>query len=361
MISRIAGLLLTLLLIGCDSNQPKTKPFSDASSKPGDEAIHQPDSRDAPDATDRNSLPEISIDPEPSAGNTSEKRMLPLVEDDTIKTNSTEKAQLDGETSTVENRASNQSENSQQPIESEETQEEPPTPQEALSDAFAPPPDAKSLSRDSFVWVDREKQRVYVDGYLAVNRGLLEMFACPMGTKEHESLVATVARAKEIHAALLAIGATPGTTAQFAPEFIPPTGQRIRVWVCYRDKDDEFYAVDGRSWVRNTQTKKALDADWVFAGSGFWQDPDTGQEFYQADSGDMICVSNFSTAMMDIGVVSSADADSLLFEPFVERMPDRFTLLRLVLEPIPIPSDNAPNISRRHQRPDESVLPAAGK
>ena len=40
-----------------------------------------------------------------------------------------------------------------------------------------------------------------------MREGPLEMFACPSGTKEHESVVAVLSKSREIHAALLAIGA----------------------------------------------------------------------------------------------------------------------------------------------------------
>lgn len=221
----------------------------------------------------------------------------------------------------------------------------PPTPEEAyvspdqaVRDAFGPPPHAKALSPRN-VWIDRDKQRVYVDGYVAMQEGPLEEFACPMGTKEHESIVGSLARASEVHAALLAVGARSGTPVQVIPRFLPATGQRIRIWVCYRDKDQVFHAVDAKTWVRKAGTDEQMDIDWVFAGSGFWKDPDDGSEFYQADSGDMICLSNFSTAMLDVPIVSSADEDDLLFLAFTERIPPRGTPLRLVLVPIPIPSD----------------------
>ena len=81
------------------------------------------------------------------------------------------------------------------------------------------PSEAKALSKENHVWVDRKQQRVYADGYVAMQDGPLEMFACPIGTKEHESVIATLARSREMHAALLAIGAKPGTPVSFVPNF----------------------------------------------------------------------------------------------------------------------------------------------
>ena len=49
-------------------------------------------------------------------------------------------------------------------------------------------------------------------------------------------------------------------------------------------------------------TGKNLNIDWVFAGSGFWKDEETGKQHYQANGGDFICVSNFPTATLDLPV-----------------------------------------------------------
>jgi hypothetical protein len=231
------------------------------------------------------------------------------------------------------------------------------SPDEIVRAAFEAPAGAKSLSKRN-VWVDRDKQRVYLDGYVAMVDGPLEMFACPMGTKEHESIIGSLARSSEVHAALLALGAKPGTPVEYIPKFVPATGQRIRVWVTYRDEHGKFQVTDARRWVRNMVTGEQMKSDWVFAGSGFWKDPSNGREYYRADSGDMICVSNFNTAMMDVTINSSAEADRLQFIPFSERIPKRGTPVRLVLVPIPIPSDKPeakPTVDP-NKPPSEAIL-----
>lgn len=233
------------------------------------------------------------------------------------------------------------------------------SPEDIVRAAFEAPPEAKQLSKNN-VWIDRKKQRVYIDGYVAMTDGPLEMFACPMGTKEHESIVGSLARSSEVHAALLAIGAQSGTPVEYLPKFVPATGQRIRVWVAYRDEKGKYQVTDARRWVRKTGTKKQMEPDWVFAGSGFWKDPTDGREHYRADSGDMICVSNFNSAMMDVPINSSAEANELQYSPFTERIPERGTPVRLILVPIPIPTDKAdaaPKIDPNEQ-PEAAVLPA---
>ena len=52
-----------------------------------------------------------------------------------------------------------------------------------------------------------------------------------------------------------------------------------------------------------------------------------------ANSGDLICVSNFNTATLDLPVESSQANASLLFTAFTERIPPHGTKVRLVLIP----------------------------
>lgn len=249
-----------------------------------------------------------------------------------------------------------------------------------LADTFGPPAGGTQLGVQPDLWIDRKAKRVYVDGYVAMRRGPLEMLACPVGTKEHESVIALFAKSSEVHAALLAIGAESGTTARWDPDFKPPTGQTVSVWVIYRNEKeaaaadqpedennrsryrpfvpgDQFKVVDARRWVRNVETKEALTEPWVFAGSEFWTDPVDKVEHYSANAGDMICVSNFSTAMMDVPFASSADAGNTLFEPFTERIPEQGTPVRVVLVPQPNEGGETERSIAPEQPPETNMLP----
>jgi len=234
-------------------------------------------------------------------------------------------------------------------------------PGDVVRKALADPPGATRLSKTSSLWVDRKNHRVYVDGYVALRNSPLEMFACPAGTKEHESIIGVLAKSNEVHAALLAIGAMPGTTVRYDPKYVPATGQRIRIWVMFRDEAGKFQATDARKWVRKGMSKESLETDWVFAGSSTWTDPQDGITYYQANSGDMICVSNFATAMLDVPVESSDSNGSLTYMAYTDRIPPDMTPVRLMLVPIPIPSDQPDDPKKTQpqpdQVPDESLLP----
>ncbi|MEQ8846854.1 YdjY domain-containing protein [Botrimarina sp.] len=193
-----------------------------------------------------------------------------------------------------------------------------------------PPEGGRRLAEDSPVWI--ADGAVHVDGKVVLREGVLEMFACPVGTKEHESVVAVDSPAFLLHTGLLAVGAEPGATVQFDPEYKPPTGDRIDVLVRWID-GGQVKTAKAQDWVRSVETKKAMELPFVFAGSGFWTNPDTGRQHYLAESGDLVCVSNFGAAMLDVPAPSTQQNGELWFEPFTERIPPIGTPVRLILKP----------------------------
>ncbi len=198
---------------------------------------------------------------------------------------------------------------------------------------FGDPPAAVRLDPNDRVWADKKNRRVIVDGYIALREGPLEMLACLVGTKEHESIVATFCKAQTVHAGLLAVGAVQGKPVQWEPTFRPPSGQEIQVFALWRDKAGKKQNIDTREWLKVVGSEKeVLDKNFVFAGSLFWDDPDTGKKIYQAESGDLICVSNFSTATLDVPIESSKVNSGLMFMAFTERIPSEGAPVRLVLQ-----------------------------
>lgn len=197
------------------------------------------------------------------------------------------------------------------------------------------PPGLTRLTKDYDLWIDPKRKLVVVDGKVCLREGQLEMFACPQGSKEHESIVALNCKSQFVHAALLAVGAKTGTPVRFNPEYQAATGTEVEVFVLWKDRDGKNRQARAQDWIRNVKTGQAMTFPWVFAGSSFWVDEQTGERMYNADAGDLICVSNFPTAMLDLPVESSQGNADLLFEAFTERIPAIGTHVRLVLRPKP--------------------------
>jgi hypothetical protein len=135
--------------------------------------------------------------------------------------------------------------------------------------------------------------------------------------------MATEAAPRGIHAALLLTGAEQGRPVQFAPQFQPPTGSPIAIEVLW-SHDGKPQRTDARQWVWDEKTKKALDLDWVFAGSMIFEDPVTKKSVYAADEGDLITVANFGSSILDLPIASPADnADR--FSARTDKIPPRDT------------------------------------
>ncbi len=204
---------------------------------------------------------------------------------------------------------------------------------EAKRKEFAPPDGLVKLSKEHRIWLDAKKKQVVIDGYVALTDGQLEMFACPTGTKEHESLIAVYSTARLAHTALLATGALAGSPVKFRPNYMAATGAVVDIDIQYHDANGAVKTARAQDWIKNIQTGKAMQHSWVFAGSGFWKDPTDGKQYYHADGGDFICVSNFPTATLDLPIKSTQANANLLFTVFKERVPPRKTPVRLILKP----------------------------
>lgn len=196
------------------------------------------------------------------------------------------------------------------------------------------------LSKEHEIWIDPKRKIVVVDGEVVLREGLLEMFACPKGTKEHESIVAVNSSAQLIHTGLLAVGAVPGRPVQFQPDYTPASGTEVEIWVLWITATGERNKERAQEWIKELSSGQAMPHAWVFAGSGFWTDETTGQRYYYGDAGDLICVSNFPSATLDLPIQSSQANEDLAFAAFTEKIPPRGTKVRLVLMP---KQDQKPN------------------
>lgn len=264
------------------------------------------------------------------------------------------------------------------------------------------------LNPSGTVLLDKAGKRVLLKGQVVLQQGALELFCCLKQTKEHEAIVSVETKAYVVHTALLTLGAKPGTPVRFDPKYQPPTGQRIDVFVNWKDEAGKARREPAQTWIRHATRRfygeplaqlpaglklpkdlelrydkrnkelswygqmtpkqktellalsedkayrqaiesffkrgqsRQMDAHWVFSGSGFYTDPDTGKKTYLAEDGDLICVANFSGATVDLALESSAGNEGLLFEAYTERIPPKETLVTIELVPVFAPEPAAP-------------------
>ena len=192
------------------------------------------------------------------------------------------------------------------------------------------------------IWVSLEKKQVIVNGRIAFREGPLELFACRAGSKEHESIVSVRVMPHLIHAALIVVGAKQGKPVEYDPEYKPATGQEIDIKVRWKGDGGKINEARAQDWVCDiSASRKAGDTEkipmtthWVFTGSKLYK-TDEGENIYIADqSGELISLSNFVGAILDIPIESTSANENLLFGCMTEKIPELGTPVTLVLTPV---------------------------
>jgi len=197
-----------------------------------------------------------------------------------------------------------------------------------------PPAQRVALGPNVFVEMENKKAvRVIVEAHVCLRRGVLEHLLCRQRTKEHEAILAADIDARDLHAALLLAGAEPGKTVVLSPIEVPPSGSTVKISLRYKTKDGKEVRVPAQQWVRHIKTRIDLQTDWVFAGSAFMvHEGDPAKVYYLANDGDVICVSNFETALLDLPIMSSSHDNE--YEAHTERIPPGDTPVEVILEPV---------------------------
>ena len=190
----------------------------------------------------------------------------------------------------------------------------------------------KRLGKEQEIWLDNDNKQVIAGGVVCLNRGALEMFICPLYTKEHESVIAVNAQSSQIHASLIALGINPGKPVQWEPEYTPVSGPKLKITVLWKDANGQVVKRDSKEMVRDFKTKKELQVDWVFGGSQFYKHE--GDEVYLGDGGELVCVSNFATATIDVPIQSSDANVALMYEANTEKIPEIGTKVYVIFEQI---------------------------
>ncbi|HEY2784643.1 MAG TPA: YdjY domain-containing protein [Fimbriiglobus sp.] len=211
-----------------------------------------------------------------------------------------------------------------------------------------PKSELKALNKEKTLFLDlvptadgkKKVVRVVFTAEVVQTDAPLEVFLCRNGTKEHEAILRTEIDARLIHAALLAAGARPGSPVSFyntktmKPEYKPATGTTIDVLVHYT-KGGKVFTHPAQEWILDTKTKKDMAYTWVFAGSRFLKNPDRPQdpEYYCANNGEMIGISNFVDSMLDLPVEVSSANEDLIFAAKPDRIPPLLSGVWVVLQP----------------------------
>lgn len=206
------------------------------------------------------------------------------------------------------------------------------------ADDFRPDPAWKSLGKD--LWFDPARREVILRARVCLREGYLEHLLCRDRTKEHESVLATEAAPRMIHAGLILAAGEPGHGVRYRPKFDPPAGPTISIEAEW-DQGGKSRRIDARQLVKEERSGKPLDTRWVFAGSDMFEDPDTKKVIYAADSGDLITVANFPSAILDVPLASSNSDAERGYVAFTDNIPPLGTRVTLYMRKVDPAADKA--------------------
>ncbi len=152
------------------------------------------------------------------------------------------------------------------------------------------------------IQVDTANHIVTLEGVSCLQSGWLEQIVCGVGTREHESLVATPARASDLHAALLLAGFNHGQPGHWMAASdddqliaVAPTGDRLEVSFSWIDVDGQQKEQPISQWIAEA-SDRPTGHQWVFAGSQLAPAPGqtNGPDIYYADvSGSIVGLVTF--------------------------------------------------------------------
>ncbi len=130
-----------------------------------------------------------------------------------------------------------------------------------------------------------EEGAIEVSGWVNMQEGLIEVFACSPGGKVHESVIVLDCLPSGVHAGLLALGADAGSPVEYGAEdaYRAPQGEGIIIEVRYQTAEGKTEQVRAEDWIWNPTKERSMEhVAWLFTGS-FMQPNPPQKETYAAD------------------------------------------------------------------------------
>jgi len=201
------------------------------------------------------------------------------------------------------------------------------------------------------VTINVDERSIDLDSIVVLREGTLELIACRVGTKEHESIVAVKARPMHIHTALLLLGATAGNPSMWQrigeedaePRWmhVPPRGGRVDVSLVIEDDNgqpverpiSDFVSPRGLRYgeIDEEDAEPFPTNSFLFTGSQLQTDNDGRRRYLGDISGNVITVVSFGDEVLGLSQAESATNTALMWEVDPTHLPalDSEVVLRL--------------------------------
>ena len=210
------------------------------------------------------------------------------------------------------------------------------------------------------VTINVQERCVDVHGSVCLHRGTLELVACTKGTKEHESIVAIEAKPMHLHAALLLLGAKPGSPAtrqQLGDQAerwfdVPPSGGPVDVFLVLNDNEGKSVEHPISDFIAPSATRSGASSSaekpakfpthtFLFAGSVLSGDGPGPRRYLSDESGNVISLSTFGDELLCLPAIHSQDAQALLWQVNPANLPAVGSNVTLRLRPQLLPAAKA--------------------
>ena len=208
----------------------------------------------------------------------------------------------------------------------------------ALIAIAAYPVYGKQILNFNHLRVDIARRRISFDANVCLRKGQLELLVCKTSSKEHESILHTDAMAAHLHAGLLALGLTPGLPAEWTTDadgrgcFVSPRGPELKITLRWKDSGGKIHNDNPRAWVVPCEKNSdmTLPETWIFIGSGIL----AGGRYWADCDGDVISLTNFQSAVIDVPIESSNKNALLNFKANPSAIPPLGTAVEVIIAPI---------------------------
>ena len=200
-----------------------------------------------------------------------------------------------------------------------------------------PAKDTPRIVKFKHLRLDLTRRQVLVDAKVCLREGILEFLVCKTGSKEHESVLSTDAPGSQLHAALLALGLTPGQPARWSGvagsgKFLPPRGPKLKLAFRWKDPQGKTHLDDAGKWLKSAGERQArMPTHWVFIGSEVLPDG----KYWADASGEVISVANFASAVIDVPIESSKENALRDYTINTDAVPAQGTAVEVVITPMP--------------------------
>ena len=198
---------------------------------------------------------------------------------------------------------------------------------------------AKGVAALPNMQIDFANRQVVISSEVCLRSGGLEFLLCRGNDKAHESILRTAALPSHVHAALLALGLTPGVPARWSapgegrePKFLPPEGPQLAISFRWKDKEGKDRQADAMSWLSPMGQRGAtMPKVFIFVGSVLLPN----NEYLADGDGQIVSLSNFPAAVIDVPFESSSKNELLEFECRTDGIPPLGTPVDVIVSPLP--------------------------